>query len=281
MSNAIADKTAYGHERLKEQILTGRPCDDIYIIDGHTHMGDYYNFHIPWSNESGMIEAMDAYGIAVAVVSHHASIAADYRFGNDTIIAAMRQYPGRFIGYAGINPNYPHDVLPELERCIAAGMCAVKLHPELHGDYPLDGANYRPMWEYAAAHSMVVLTHTYFNGDRLDVIERLAQQYPTATILLGHCALDLGLDRACDLACRQPNIIMDLCGPQIFGGVVEYLVGRVPIERITWGSDAPFLDIGPLLGSILYARISREEKAKILGLNMARLLDIQPRPPQS
>lgn len=278
MSNSPADMTAYSHEHLRGRILAGQPCDDVYIVDGHTHMGDYYNFHIPWPDAAGMVAAMDAYGIAAAVVSHHASISADYRFGNDMIIAAMQQYPGRFIGYAGINPNYPDDVLPELERCIAAGMRAIKLHPELHGDYPLDGANYRPMWEYAAAHNMVVLTHTYFNGDRLNIIEHIAQQYPTTTILLGHCALDLGLDRACEMACRRPNIIMDLCGPQIFGGVVEYLVARVPAERITWGSDAPFLDIGPLLGPILYARISREVKAQILGLNMARLLGLQPVP---
>ena len=44
------------------------------------------------------------------------------------IAKAITRYPGRFIGYAVINPNYPDSVNNELSHCFdELGMKAIKL----------------------------------------------------------------------------------------------------------------------------------------------------------
>jgi predicted TIM-barrel fold metal-dependent hydrolase len=245
------------------------------IIDGHAHMGFYRNFHIPANDADGMVEQFDAVGIDVACVSHHAGISADHTFGNDVIIDAVRRHPSRLIGFCVINPNYPDTVDAEIERCFAEpGFRGFKVHPELHGDYPLDGPGYRRMWAYANAHGLPVLSHSYFGGDRLEVFERVANTYPDATVLLGHAGLDLGLGNAVALAERTHNVMLDMTAMQRHCWAVEHLVARTDPTRLVWGSDSPFIDPGLILGAVVHAAIPEQVRDAILYHNLARILRI-------
>lgn len=49
---------------------------------------------------------------------------------------------------------------------------------------------------------------------------------------------------------------LDITGPQIFAGVVEFLAARVPAEQLVFGSDMPFLDLGTRLRPVVHARMS-------------------------
>lgn len=249
------------------------------IIDGHAHMGYYRNFHIPWNDADGMVAQMDCVGIDVACVSHHAGISADHQFGNGAIIDAVRRYPSHFVGFCVINPNYPETAQGEIERCFAEpGFRGFKVHPELHGDYPLDGPGYRRMWEYADVHGLPVLSHSYFGGDRLAVFENLARHYPGATVLLGHAGLDLGLDNAAALTERVPNVVLDMTAMQRHNWAVEHLAARTDPSRLVWGSDTPFIDPGLILGAVVHAALPDDVVDAILYHNMARILRISVKP---
>jgi hypothetical protein len=50
------------------------------------------------------------------------------------------------------------------------------------------------------------------------------------------------------------------------------LTEKVGADKILFGSDMPFVNANAQIGKILYARISDEDKRKILGLNMANIL---------
>lgn len=251
------------------------PSDYELIIDVHCHMGYFRNFHIPYNDVHGMVKGMDSYGIDIACVTHHAGISSDFKLGNDTVAEAKRLYPDRIVGYCTINPNYPNEMKGELERCIDGyEFKAIKVHPELHDNYPLDGRNYKPMWEFAAERGLPLLSHTYFAGDSLEVFGKLAKEYPSVTILLGHLGFDKGLDNAIELVLEHPNIVMDLTGPVQFSGIVEKAVKGVGADRVLYGSDIPFRDAASQLGNILYADLTREEKEKILGLNTKRIFKL-------
>lgn len=245
------------------------------IIDGHAHMGYYRNFHIPANSADGMIARFDQVGIDAACVSHHAGISADARDGNSAVIEAVRRHPNRLIGFCVINPNYPEDTAGEVERCFGAGFRGFKVHPELHGNYPLEGPGYQEMWRYANAHALPVLSHSYFGGDSLETFERLALTYPGATVLLGHAGLDLGLDNALGLLERTSNVILDMTAMQRHCWGVEYLARRADPARLTWGSDSPFIDPGPILGAVVHADVPADVKTAILYHNMARILRIR------
>jgi uncharacterized protein len=248
------------------------------IIDAHAHMGDYRNFHIPDNGPDGMLVQFDAVGIDVACVSHHASISADHLHGNDQIVRAVQRHPDRFVGLCVLNPHYPDTAEATIEHCFAQpGFRGFKAHPELHGDYPLDGPGYQPMWEYADRHGLPVLSHSYFGGDRLEVFERLARRYVNATVLLGHAGLDLGLDRAAALANRLDNLVLDMTAMQRHGHAVEYLAARAEPSKLVWGSDSPFIDPGLVLGAVVHADIDEGVRDAILYGNMARILGIEVR----
>lgn len=247
------------------------------IIDAHLHGGPYRAFHVMGGDGGGMVTEMNACGVDLGIVSSHCAIASDFRLGNNLTMQWVREHPDRLIGYCYVNPNYPALVEEELARCFATDCFrGIKIHPELNGDYPMDGPNYRPMWRYAAEHRLPVLFHTYFGGDRLDVIERLAAEYETATFIVGHSALDLGLDKSTAMALRRPNMVLDITGPQRQNGVVEYLVAQVGAERILYGSDMPFIDLGTMVGALLHARISLADKEQIFWKTAARVFRLDP-----
>jgi predicted TIM-barrel fold metal-dependent hydrolase len=253
-----------------------RPPNDFpLVVDAHTHMGCFRAFHIPHNDADGMIGAMDSLGIDVCVTAAHAGISSDYMRGNDEVMAAAERHPDRILGFCCINPNYPNAVVRELERCFRhPAFRGVKLHPELHGDYPLDGPAYAPVWEYAEEHQVPVLSHSYFAGDPVEMFGRMAARHPSAPVIVGHAGIDQGVDRAVGLAREHPNVWLDLTGPVAINGLVEVLVERVGAHRLLFGTDMPFMNGALQLGSLLYARIPREDMALILGGNAARLFGI-------
>lgn len=257
--------------------MTGKsaPTDYPLIVDAHCHLGPFRNFHIPGNDIDSMVRTLDALGIDLAVIAAHAGISSDYRLGNDQVIEAARRYPERVIGYCCINPNYPEQVAGELARCFAnPSFRGIKLHPELHGNYPLDGPNYRPVWEFAAERGVPVLSHSYFGGDGLDTFMRIARDYPGAPLLLGHSGLDFGIQRTVEAVAGQPNVMLDLAGPLTWDGIVEELVAELGPERLVFGSDVPFMNAALQLGGCVLARIDREAKEAILGRNAAKLFGI-------
>ena len=54
-------------------------------------------------------------------------------------------------------------------------------------------------------------------------------------------------------------------------GLIEELVGSVPLHKIVWGTDQLFLSATQQIGRMLFARISEEQKRAILGENAMAL----------
>jgi len=246
------------------------------IIDAHTHMGPYFNFHIPNNDADGMVKVMDRLGISLACTSPHAGITPDFRLGNDIAYKAMQDYPGRFFGYITINPNYPEDIPQELERCYNRSMRGIKIHPSSHG-YPANGANFSPMWEFAQEKGLPVLAHSWAGDGNCSptVLGKVAEQYPSVTIILGHSGGTMsGYYESIEVAKKRENIFLETCCSTVIYGIIEMLVNKIGADRILFGSDMPFVNANAQIGKILYAKISDEDKRKILGLNMARVLGL-------
>jgi hypothetical protein len=175
-----------------------------------------------------------------------------------------------------VNPNYPEaDIVAELERCISAGMVGIKIHPETH-QRSADDAGYTPVWEYANAHSLPLLSHTGTGGQcAVKTFEKLAETYPNVKILLGHAGFGSeGADQSIEAANKFPNIYMDITGSNAVYGTLERMVRRAGADRVLFGTDMPFLDPRPQLGRVAFAKIADDEKRLILGLNAAKIFGI-------
>ncbi|MGQ9731656.1 MAG: amidohydrolase family protein [Candidatus Zipacnadales bacterium] len=260
---------------LTELCRLGQALTDELVIDAHTHMGPWHNFHIPHCSAVGMIERMDQIGIDMCISSPHLAISADYREGNRQVMAAADAYPHRIVPYVTINPNYPEEeIRTEIAHWSGLGRIkAFKIHPSSH-QYKVDGPGYGPLFEYAREHSLPILSHSWAGDSRGEVslLSQMAGDMPNVTFIVGHAASSWAMiEEACREAAARENVILDLTGSQLLYFALEKMTQRVGAEKIVFGSDMPFIDPAPAIGRVLMSRLTDEEKRKVLGLNAKRI----------
>jgi len=259
----------------QQQLRAGEPLRDLIILDGHAHIGEYANFYMNEPGAGSMVAVMDRIGMQAAIVSANASISSNNDYGNQMVLQAVRAYPGRFLGYVVANPWETEEMEATLNHYLdQPGMVAIKLHPELHDDYPMRGPRYAPMWAVAAERRVPVLFHTYFGGDTLEDIADLAGKYPSVPLLVGHSLQDKSLDAMVELANSFPNVYVDLSVPEIFGITEFFYTALDDIEKLIFGTDFPWGNCHFRVGAVIYSRIPEQAKRKVLGENMASLLGI-------
>lgn len=240
------------------------------IIDAHGHLGQWHSTYVHAGDAEGMLASMDRLGIQATCVSAFDAIGSDFRRGNDLVAEAMRRYPGRFLGYAVVNPNYPECMETELTRCFEElGFHALKFHCDLH-QHPADGDGYRPALEYAQAHGLAVLIHGRITA-------ALLEQYPQAQFLSAHVGGWDGRSRneMVDLARDHSNLYLDLASSVASPGALERLVEAVGAGRIVHGSDYPLMDPAYQLGRVLYAEVDETAKERILKRNAGLLFRLE------
>jgi len=263
-------------KKMIEEVLEGKPVTAFEMIDAHAHLGYWHNFFIPERTAAQMVHAMDRVGIRCCAIAAHAGISTDYRMGNNHVLEAMRDFPGRFVGYCSVNPNYPaHEIRDELKRCFDAGMVAIKLHPGVHG-YPVDGEGYRPAWEYADKHGLVVLTHTDASTNSGVVpTGKCAERYPNAKLLFGHSGFGHAGARACaEVARNTTNTYFDVASSMADLGLVEALVDGIGADRVLFATDLPFLDCRMQVGKMAFSQLNDDQMRLVLAGNARRLFGI-------
>jgi len=258
---------------LAERAMCGEKLDGVLIIDGHAHMGPWCPLQALACSANDMVAYMDAIGVDAVCASGFLSITADFRLGNDMVADAIRRHPGRFVGYATINPHYPTDVLPELERCFdELNMTALKFHPAWHS-YPVDGHSYMQALEFANDRRALVLSHTWGTPA---LLESLATKYTDVSFLVAHHAHinspDIDHTVWAGLIRDLPNVYADLASSVALMGGFELMVRTVGAHKVIFGSDTPLHDLAYQLGRVLLADLDDEDKKDILGRNLARLV---------
>ena len=211
-------------------------------------------------------------GVLSVMVSHIQCEAMHATRGNDELLAAMRAFPERILGYVILFPTSAADVRREMERCLAAGFCGLKVE-NVNGHSYLNSA-YAPAFEIANARRLPVLLHTWgCGGTEGDEVRTLAGRYADCAFLLAHAGAG-GTEQAyIDMARQFGNVYLDLAlsvGPR---GLVRRLVAAVGADRVVYGSDCYFYSMTQQIGKVLAADLSDADKFAILHGNGRRLLE--------
>jgi len=252
-----------------EAAKLGKKLDDELVIDAHAHLGPWHNFFIPQNDIEGMMRVMDRVGMDVVCPAAHAGIGPDFVLGNDLVFEAMQKYPGRVAGYITLNPNYDDGVEKEVERCERRGMRHIKLH-SIHGQ-PYTSKHYAPAFACAHDRGWVILLHTWGKSDR--AVADLANRYGNAKFLMAHAGV-VDFDFYVSIAKEHENVFLDLATSQCGYNWVETFVKEVGSDKVLFGSDMPFIAAQQQIGKVLCARISDDDKRKILGLNAKRIMEL-------
>ncbi|MGC9347481.1 MAG: amidohydrolase family protein [Anaerolineae bacterium] len=260
------------NQTIKTSALSGWSLVNYQVIDAHAHLGIWPTIHAAYGDAEGLLASMDRIGIETACLSTFQALGGDYRRGNDLAAEVQARYPGRFLGYGVINPNYQDDIEREVARCLDdLDLLGIKLHPTSHA-CPPDGPAYQRVYAMMQVRRGLVLSHTY--GDP-STLERIAAGYPDVTFILAHAAATYEPEMAESLAVvmeARPNVYLDTCLSRVYYGDLERWVAAAGADRLLFGSDVPFNDNAHQIGRVTHADISEEDKRAILGGNMAALI---------
>lgn len=247
----------------------------IPVADAHGHIGGHPDFPAYRCDAASMLAVMDQLNIELLSITATRACFHDAPRGNAEVDAWLQRHPHRFRGYITVNPHVPGEALRELERWSHFHRPPlIKLHPAAQ-NYPVHGAGYQPVWDYANQTGAVVLVHTWDSDPRCGplLFPPLGRAYPRARILLGHSGVTWqGYEQAQEAAAAAPNLLLEICGSQHHRLMLEQCVHRLGPERILYGSDLPYLEASMTLAHVLTARIPDAAKERILRHNFLQLL---------
>ena len=222
-----------------------------------------------------MLRAMDAVGIDVSCL--FSIFYPDGTTGNDLAARFIARHPDRFLGFACVSPMMPERMIPELARAIdELHFVAIKLYPP-YTPWPFNQAPWHPVYRFADERGLAVILHTdHFENNRPRYFEDIAPAYPNARFVAGHSGnVPEARTEAIAAARKYPNVYLETCSTYRTPGVIEQLVEEAGADRVLFGSDIPLMDPRSQIGKIITARISDQDKRRILGDNARRVLGLQ------
>jgi len=212
------------------------------------------------------------------------------RLSNDLVAEIVRRFPGRFVGFAGIDPWKQAGALREMRRAHEElGLLGYKFHPSMQAFRP-DDQRWSDLFERAAGYRAPCLFHTGTSGIgagqpggqgiRLDYarpirLDAVAAAHPNLTVVAAHFGWPWHMELVA-MALHKTNLYIDISGwspRRIPAELIREIGGRLS-DRFLWGSDFPFLTPERCLEELATLGLSQEALDRLLYANAARILDI-------
>lgn len=220
-----------------------------------------------------VIKKMDRMGVDRIISSPLIGIAYDGIAGNKEVIDIYEKSGGRILGYSTCNVNYEDniDTVCEFMENNPEKFVGVKPYPPLLG-YRFSDERCEKWYEYANKHHLCALIHGG-NEDTVSQVDMLAAKYPDITFIVAHCGASYDVARrTIELAKKYKNVMLDITYTSTSRGMVEVLANGAGADRVLYASDLPMRDPSPQLGWVCFARLSVEDKKKILSENITRVM---------
>jgi len=259
------------------RVKDGQPLTDILVIDSHAHLShdDAWGtgfLPMPYSDAKSMVERNAVVGIDKMCISSWLGIWADYALGNELVRRAVEQFPEHIVGYATLDPNYVENWEAEFRLCYEVyGFRGIKpYYPRTR--VPYNSPKWAPWFRYGNEHHLFALMHPSDNfvQEMLD----LSARYQGISFLLAHSGMSFKATRDhCEIAKQRDNVYLEITYTSVTYGSIELMVEEVGADRVLFGTDAPMRDPIPQFGWLAYAHISENDKRKIFGENMQKILE--------
>ena len=250
------------------------------IIDSHTHL-----MLTKWVDRTALtardlVSELTNKGIDKAVISSADALYDNWghvhKDCNNKLAKLQKEFPGIIYGFCTVRPQDGKEAVKELKRCIEdLGLKGLKLHPWLQS-FSITNPLLFLVIEEAIRLEIPIMFHdgTPPYSTPLQICN-LADLYPELVIILGHSGLKDLWKNALDGAKRHKNIYLCTCACPYLA--IETMIKTVGAERVLYGSDAGFGNpalISYNLDKIYQISSSEEDKRKILGENIARILGV-------
>lgn len=245
-----------------------------------------------------LLEAVDDADITMSVLHNFHEYAAlkpgETVIPNDRIAEICTHYPGRFLGFAGVDPTQgAAKAGEEARRAIEdLGLKGIGLRPFRHGIRADDPAYY-PIYDIAQMLGVPVWVHCSVNYDARASLEfarpvhldKVAGDFPNLKLIAGHGGWPYALEMVAS-AMRHPNLVIDVSAvchlhmPKPGSGwePILHFGNNVLQDQIVIGLDWLQLGYAPaqLISEIKALPLKPPVLQKWLGGNAARLFNLAP-----
>lgn len=255
----------------RELLLAGKDIPSLDVYDVHGHIDTFGNTASVDSTAGYLSSVMDEIGIKETVVSSSLAIKADCYLGNNNVLTAVSEYPGKIKGYVTVSPGRPGAGIEEIKRCKKTGMVGIKFHPAYAGMMPSD-ERVDECFRYAHENGTIVLVHTYGIAEVAD-LEKVVKKYPGGKFIFAHAGTESGYRLTAEIIRKYENAYCDLCMAMPRANMLECLVNCGDENKILYGTDTPLSDQRILLSRILLTDIPDSAKVKILSENYLKLFE--------
>jgi uncharacterized protein len=249
------------------------------IIDMHCHIMDDASER---AKVDRLLELAGRFDIQRVITSMGKDLivkptAEQIREANDHVIALVKGWPSRIFGYCYLNPLLGRSAcLDELQRCLDAGLIAIKLWVACACDAP----EVFPIVERAIELDIPILQHSWLKtgGNEASETEprqmaNLAQRYPQAKLIMAHCggAWEYGIKAVR----RWPNVIVDTSGANPTQGFLEMALRDLGPKRIVFGTDSTLRGFASQLAKVDGAKVAPRARKMILCDNATNLFGLR------
>jgi predicted TIM-barrel fold metal-dependent hydrolase len=216
-------------------MLDGRP-----LVDVHLHPARLPGLKLPWDvwvqdfdspelkalyDDSGAVrpDAFDAYleaeGVDVAVVLAEYSPKVTGWQSVEDMLPLAEHNPARLKFAANVNPHLHHPIDEELQRQLALGAVALKVHP-VHGGFGVNDRALYPAYEICQAAGIPVVVHCGTStfpgalnqfGDPI-LLDHVLRDFRSLDFVLAHGGRGWWYDAAAFLALTNERVWIELSG---------------------------------------------------------------------
>lgn len=243
------------------------------VIDDHVHVHEWgYQAGDPEYEADYVVAQMDEHGVDLAIIEDSlAYVGLSQEESNDHTKAAVDAFPDRLVGFANIKPPQGAGAcIAEIDRCVGDwNFRGIKLHAMADSYSADDPELVDPVVERCLHYGIPIWFHTGHLPYATPMqIASLASRFPGVALIVGHLGHGMVYD-AIWAASTHENVYLDL---SLQGaGAIHRACREVPAERLIFGSDAPYGDMGRVKHAVETAELSEVQKAAILGGTIARL----------
>jgi len=209
---------------------------------------------------------------------------------NDYYAGIVKEYPNKFIGFAGIDPLKGMDAVREIRRSYDLGLRGVAVRPFIFQIPPTHAKMY-PIYSTCVELDIPIWFHLSINFstnsmevERPIYLDIVCQDFPELKIIAGHGGWPW-VNELVAVAWRNPNMYIDIASyvPKYLGmkgtgwEPLINLGNSILQDKILFGSTWLFmgLSIKQLADGVMELPLKEEVKKKWLYSNAAKLLGIE------
>lgn len=263
---------------LMAAIRQGAPLP-VPAIDMHMHIldeglnGGGEGYRMSRGGPTGVRHLLERMGfVGGGFMSWNGTVSCDAVDGNRCTTAALEAYPESYWGLATLDPT--HYSTSEMEaqiQAIYANRRFIGMKPYQTYRVEYHHPSYDSWWKFGNEHGLYAGIHRV-RPDYLEV-ETLAARYPNVRWVVYHCGASYAVaDQTIECLHKFPNVFAEITLTPVPLGIIDYLVEHGGADRILYGSDLPMRDPRQQLGWVVFSRLSRDDKVRLLRENALKVI---------